>query len=207
MTATSLSNLFSLLSIGFAAPTIERAVIVADGTFARDVCSTAEALGLPVEVVSDFAAEMQAYEGRNAEEVMHEIRREYTRLFMLDRLIENTEGAWRKKAAGQTQVFYMINDIAMEVQDYMHSCGVVRPAGYNESVDRIDNEWQFCSMLASDPEYLGEQNISAEEKLEQFVDEHIALWVPGMSVQLKEESRIPYYRALASLQMALVEAL
>ena len=110
MTATSLSNLFSLLSIGFAAPTIERAVIVADGTFARDVCSTAEALGLPAEVVSDFATEMQAYEGRNAEEVMHEIRREYTRLFMLDRLIENTEGAWRKKAAGQTQVFYMITD-------------------------------------------------------------------------------------------------
>lgn len=207
MTATSLSNLFSLLSIGFAAPTIERAVIVADGTFARDVCSTAEALGLPAEAVSDFAAEMQAYEGRNAEEVMHEIRREYTRLFMLDRLIENTEGAWRKKAAGQTQVFYMINDIAMEVQDFMHSCGVVRPAGYNESVDRIDNEWQFCSILATNPEYLSEQNISAEEKLEQFVDEHIKAWVPGMCTQLKEESRIPYYRALAILQAALVEAL
>lgn len=207
MTATNLSNMFALLSVGFAAPTLERAALLTDSTFVQDVCNTWQALDLPPEVVADFAEELQAYQGKEAEDVMHEIRREYTRLFMLDRLIENTEGAWRKKAAGQTQVFYMINDIAMEVQDFMHSCGVVRPAGYNESVDRIDNEWQFCSILATDPEYLSEQDVNAEEKLEQFVDEHIKSWVPGMSKQLKEESRIPYYRALATLQTALVEAL
>lgn len=207
MTATNLSNMFSLLSVGFAAPTLERAAIVTDGTFVQDVCTTWEALGLSAEAAEAFASEMECYVGRDTEEVMHEIRQEYTRLFMLDRIVENTEGAWRKKEAGHTNVFYMINDIAMEVQDFMRFCGVVRPAGYNESVDRVDNEWQFCSILATAPDYLAEQDINAEEKLEQFIDEHIKLWVPGMSKQIQEESRIPYYRSLAVLQAALVEAL
>lgn len=207
MTTTNLSNMFSLLSIGFAAPTPERAAIMTDGTFVQDVCATWEALELPAEAAEIFATEMESYRGGDSEEVMHEIRREYTRLFMLDRLIEDTEGAWRKKAEGQETVFYMINDIAQEVQEYMRVCGVIRPAGYNESVDRIDNEWQFCSILATDPEYLAEQGLSAEEKLEEFVDAHIKVWVPGFSAQLQEESRIPYYRALAGLQAALVEAL
>lgn len=207
MTVTNLSNMFKLFSVGFAAPTTERAAIMTDGTFVQDVRATWEALGLSKEKVDEFAAEIGGYLGRNSDEVMHEIRREYTRLFMLDRLIEDTEGAWRKRAAGHSNVLYMVNDISMEVQDFMRFCGVVRPAGYNESVDRIDNEWQFCSILATDPEYLAEQGISAEEKLEQFIDEHIKLWVPGFSKQVQEESRIPYYYALANLQAAFVEAL
>lgn len=205
--ATNLSNMFSLLSVGFAVPTIERARLMTDGTFAREVGETWRALELDEADAAAFAEAMAVYEGRDAEEVLHEIRREYTRLFLVDHLIEHTEGPWRKKANGQETVFYMINDLSTAVQDFMRSCGVVRPAGYNDSVDMIDNEWYFCSILADDPAYLVEHGLSAEEKLTEFVDEHVRQWVPGFSDQVIEQSRIPYYRALAQLQKKLVEAL
>lgn len=204
---THLSNMFSLLSVGFAAPTIERARLMSDGTFAREVCETWAALGLPASEADAFARDMEAYRGRDAQEVLHEVRREYTRLFMVDRLVENTEGAWRKRAAGHENVFYMINDISTAVQDFMRTCGVVRPAGYNDSVDLIDNEWYFCSILADDPAYLAESGLSAEEKLVEFTSEHLRAWVPGFSEQVIEQTRIPYYRALAALQRALVDEL
>lgn len=204
---TYLSNMFSLLSVGFAAPTIERAQLMVDGTFVREVGETWEALGLPVADAEAFAAEMAVYEGRDPEEVLHEIRREYTRLFMLDRVVEITEGPFRKKAAGHEAVLYMVNDISMGIQDFMRTCGVVRPAGYNDSVDLIDNEWYFCSILADDPAYLAEKGLSAEEQLTTFIDEHVRQWVPAFSEQVIEQSRIPYYRALARLQAQLVEAL
>ncbi len=204
---THLSNMFSLLSVGFAAPTIERARIMSDGTFVREVCETWAALGLPAAESDAFAQAMEAYRERDAQEVLHEVRCEYTRLFMVDRLVENTEGAWRKRAAGHENVFYMINDISTAVQDFMRTCGVVRPAGSNDSVDLIDNEWYFCSILADDPAYLAESGLSAEEKLVEFTAEHLRAWVPGFSEQVIEQTRIPYYRALAALQRALVDEL
>lgn len=205
--ATHLSNMFSLLSVGFATPTKERAELLANGTFSREVRDTWLALGLPAEDAEGFCEALEAYAGRDTEEVLHEVRREYTRLFLVDHLIENTEGPWRKKAAGQDTVFYMINDISTGVQDFMRTCGVVRPAGYNDSVDLIDNEWYFCSILADDPAYLAEHGLSAEDKLQEFVEEHVRAWVPGFSDQVVEQTRAPYYRALAALQKKLVEAL
>ncbi len=205
MPVTNLSNMFSLLSVAFAAPTIDRARLFTEGAFADDVRSTWKALELPDRPVETFCYALDEYRGRGGEDVLHEIRREYTRLFMLDRLVENAEGAWRKKQSGATNVFYMINDIAMDVQDFMRFCGVVRPEGYNDSVDLIDNEWQFCSILATDPHYLPEKGIDAQEKLNQFVDEHIKKWVPGFSDDILRESRCPYYRAVAALQAAFIE--
>ncbi|WP_165043964.1 molecular chaperone [Adlercreutzia sp. ZJ138] len=207
MPVTNLSNMFSLLSVAFAAPTVERARLVAEGTLASDVAHTWRALDLPEEPLSAFLDELEEYRGRDEQDVLHEIRQEYTRLFLIDHLVENTEGAWRKKAQGQETVFYMINDISTGVQDFMRFCGVVRPKGYNDSVDLIDNEWQFCSMLATDPAYLAEKGMSAEEKLAQFIDEHVRVWVPGFSDDVARETRCAYYRAFAALQKKLVEAL
>lgn len=207
MPVTNLSNLFSLFSVALADPTIERARLVTEGTLADDVEATWEALELPAAPVQEFRRALDEYRGRDDEEVLHEIRQEYTRLFMLKRLVENTEGVWRKKRDGQAQAFYMINDIAMGVQDFMRFCGVVRPEGYNDSVDRIDNEWQFCSVLATDPPYLAEKGISAEEKLDQFLDEHMKVWVPGFTDDLLRETRCPYYRAVGALQRTFIEAL
>lgn len=205
--ATNLSNMFSLLSVGWAAPTLDRARLLTEGTFAREVRDTWLALGLPEAEADAFCEALSVYEGRDSEEVLHEVRREYTWLFMLERRVENTEGPWRKKDAGHEQVLYMVNDISMGIQDFMASCGVVRPKGYNESVDRIDNEWEFCRILAEDPAYMAEQGVSPEEKLTQFIDEHVRVWVPGFSEQVVAASRIPYYRALAELQGKLVEEL
>lgn len=207
MAITHLSNMFSLLSVAFAAPTMERARLVTNGTLVEEVVRTWKALGLPDDDATEFANALAEYRGRDAEEVMHEIRREYTRLFMLDRLVENTEGVWRKRAEGSETAFYMINDISMGIQDFMRYCGVVRPAGYNDSVDLIDNEWYFCSILAQDPPYLAEAGLDAEELLNRFLDEHIKQWVGDFGELLARETRIPYYRALAVLQGEFVKAL
>lgn len=203
MATTHLSNIFALFSVAFAAPTIERSALVTEGTLAADFRTTWEALELPQQPIDDFCAALEGYKGRGTEEVLHEIRREFTRLFMLEgRLVENCEGVWRKRAetSKETQIFYMINDYSMAIQDYMRECGVIRPAGYNDCIDRIDNEWNFLEILATHPAICDELGFDPLDRIDQFMDEHMKLWVPQFSAKLAEITTCDYYRAIANLQ-------
>ena len=202
---THLANMFKLFSVAFAGPTAERTELITNGVLAADFKSTWEALELPQQPLDDFCALMKDYEGRDNQEALHEIRCDFTRLFMLDRQCENCESVFRKKSEGKIEVFYMVNDMAMAIQDYMQECGVIRPQGYNEPVDRIDNEWEFCWRLAEGTELLSEQGIDPIDRLDSFMDEHMKVWVPDFSEKLAQVAQCNYYRALALLQAAFIK--
>jgi len=200
---TLLGTMFRLFSVAYQPPTRELAELVVNGALARDVCGVWEALELDAASCEAFGAGLAGYAGRDAEDVLHELRRENTRLFLGKRpLVENSEGPWRKKKQGSEVVALMVNSYSTEVADFMRYCGVVKAQGYNDCVDYIENECDFAGFLADQPAYLAEHGMDATELLERFIDEHMKLWVDGFCADVLAETECPYYRAVCTLMRA-----
>lgn len=205
---TLLGTMFRLLSVAFRPPTRGLAELVATGAIADDVRATWGALELDGASAEAFCAGLAGYAGRPADEVMHELRRENTRLFLGSRpLVANSEGPWRKKAEGKEEVALMVNSYSTEVADFMRYCGVVRADGYNDCVDYVENECDFAGLLSDGPAYLAERGMDAVELLERFVGEHMKLWVPGFCADVLAATECPYYRALCGLTRSFVDEL
>lgn len=202
MAQTALGNMFRLLSTAFQPPTERLAGLVVSGALARDVAATWHELDLPDNDAAAFAGTLsQAYENRDANTVLHEMRCENTRLFLGDRpLVENSEGPWRKRAEGKQGAALMVNSYSVEVADFMRSCGIERKAGYNDCIDYVENELEFAALLA-------ERGEGALEPLEEFIAGHLKIWLPGFCGDVIAQTRTPYYRVLCELTSKLVDVL
>ena len=200
---TPLGTMFQLFSVAFQPPTCELAELLVNGTLAHDVQVTWEALGLDSLAVEKFCMGLGEYVGRDAGDVLHELRRENTRLFLGKfPLVENSEGPWRKKRQGCEEVALMVNSYSTEVADFMRYCGVVKAAGYNDCVDYIENECDFAGFLANRPAYLAEHGMDALELLDRFIDEHMKLWVDGFCADVIAASECAYYQTVCGLMRA-----
>ncbi len=200
--ATHLGNIFKLFSVAFTPVTEQSVKVIVEGTLADDVATTWKALDLPAEALEQFLATMEQYRGRDAEEVLHELRIDWAHMYMGDRpRVTNTEGLWRFRAEGRDSV-RMINRYTNEVADFMRECGVKRQPKYNDCIDYIENECDFAAFLANGPEYLAEMGRDNIEILGNFMDDHMLKWAPGFCDDVVRESTTPYYQALAALMQA-----
>ena len=200
--ATHLGNIFKLFSVAFTPVTEQSVQVIVEGTLADDVATTWKALDLPAEALEQFLATMEQYRGRDAEEVLHELRIDWAHMYMGDRpRVTNTEGLWRFRAEGRDSV-RMINRYTNEVADFMRECGVKRQPKYNDCIDYIENECDFAAFLANGPEYLAELGRDNIELLGDFMDDHMLKWAPGFCDDVVRESTTPYYQALAALMQA-----
>ena len=200
--ATHLGNIFKLFSVAFTPVTEQSVKVIVEGTLADDVATTWKALDLPAEALEQFLATMEQYRGRDAEEVLHELRIDWAHMYMGDRpRVTNTEGLWRFRAEGRDSV-RMINRYTNEVADFMRECGVKRQPKYNDCIDYIENECDFAAFLANGPEYLAEMGRDNIEILGNFMDDHMLKWAPGFCDDVVRASTTPYYQALAALMQA-----
>lgn len=200
--ATHLGNIFKLFSVAFTPVTEQSVQVIVEGTLADDVATTWKALDLPAEALEQFLATMEQYRGRDAEEVLHELRIDWAHMYMGDRpRVTNTEGLWRFRSEGRDSV-RMINRYTNEVADFMRECGVKRQPKYNDCIDYIENECDFAAFLANGPEYLAEMGRDNIEILGNFMDDHMLKWAPGFCDDVVRESTTPYYQALAALMQA-----
>ena len=203
MAATVLGTAFRFFSVAFQPPSAQLAQAVVSGELSKSAAQVWEALELDAAQAMAFGQALAAYEGRDADEVLHELRRDNTRMFLTDTpLIENSEGPWRKKSEGIEVVALMVNSYSTEVSDFMRYCGVVKASGYNDCVDFIENECDFAGFLADGPAYLAEHGMDAADLLDRFMDEHMKKWVPGFCADVEATAQTPYYRALATLMAA-----
>lgn len=76
---------------------------------------------------------------------------------------------------------------------------MVRKGKYNDCIDYLSNEFDFCGYLADGGTLSVSADIDAAERLQAFVDEHLCAWVPGFCVEVEAESAEPFYRGLAVL--------
>lgn len=198
--STNLGNMFRLFSVAFKPPTSDLANVVVSGDLSKAMADTWRALGLDSEKVDAFTGVLDGYRGDDAEDVLHELRREHTRLFLGNPpLVENSEGPWRKKAEGKIGVDLMVNSYSLEIQEFMRQCGAVKAKGRNDCIDYIEVECEFAAMLAEQPQYLVDLGKDPLDLLDSFMDEHMKKWVPGFCAEVAEKTRLPYYRELCGL--------
>lgn len=198
--STNLGNMFRLLSVAFKPPTSDLANVVVSGELSKAMTDTWRTLGLDGEKAAAFTGVLDGYRGDDAEDVLHELRREHTRLFLGNPpLVENSEGPWRKKAEGKIGVDLMVNSYSLEIQEFMRQCGAVKAKGRNDCIDYIEVECEFAAMLAEQPQYLVDLGKDPLDLLDSFMDEHMEKWVPGFCVEVAEKTRLPYYRELCRL--------
>ena len=203
---TYLQNAFELFSLALQPPMPAWMDAITSGELASQMQQAWEELELPREPIARYVDVMDGYRGRSNDEVLTEVRREATRLHYGDgQLVRNTEGLWRLESEGRTGVF-IINRYARQVSDYMRECGVVRVQGYNDSMDSIESECYFMSILASNPQYLLDAGRDPQQLFEEFMNEHMKVWVPGYCDQMCETTRCAYYDATCSLLKAFIEA-
>ena len=203
---TYLQNAFELFALALQPPKREWMQAITTGELTRQMVEAWTELELPEESAKAFADQMAEYEGRDADELLHELAVDATRLHYGDgQLVRNTEGLWRLNDEGREGVF-IINRYAREVSDFMHAAGVVRAGSYNDSMDSIENECYFMSILASSPQYLIDAGKDPQQIFDQFMDEHMKLWVPGFCDQVCEHTKLVYYKAVCTLLKEFVEA-
>jgi TorA maturation chaperone TorD len=208
MAMTALGAVFQLLSVAWQPPTERSVASVVDGDLGRALGANAAAVGVDRTALDGFADALDDLRGRAANDVLHELRREHTRLFLGNPpLLTNSEGPWRKYAEGKEGVALMVNSYSTEVADFMRFCGVTRAITYNDCVDYVENELDFAGFLANGPSYLAEHGLDANELLGRFCAEHLVLWLPGFCRQVADAAKLPYYRALADLTGAFVTGL
>lgn len=201
--STNLGNMFRLLSVAFKPPTSDLANVVVSGELSKAMTDAWRTLGLDGEKAAAFTGVLDGYRGDDAEDVLHELRREHTRLFLGNPpLVENSEGPWRKKAEGKIGVDLMVNSYSLEIQEFMRQCGAVKAKGRNDCIDYIEVECEFAAMLAEQPQYLVDLGKDPLDLLDSFMDEHMEKWVPGFCVEVAEKTRLPYYRELCRLMAA-----
>ena len=140
---------YELLAFSFRYPGTELVDVLASGEWAEAAREVAGALGL--DLPDGWDEGLGAYAGRGAEDLLHALRAEATRLFVgaPDPAVSPYEGVWRAADDG-VQALLFVNPHSMAVERFVRSCGLGRPEGTNEPLDRIDAELellQYLSML------------------------------------------------------------
>ena len=145
----------------------------------------------------------------SAEALLHDLRVEATRLFVgaPEPAVSPYEGVWRAVDDG-VQPLLFVNPQSMDVERFMRACGLGRPEGTNDPLDRVDAECELLEHLAlrvagaeppegapADADLPGG---SPEAAYDEFLQEHARVWLPRFAKRVAKEAREPLYRDAAA---------
>lgn len=203
---------FELLSLAFLLPTKDTAEALVAGEFA-DACE--EALGAlecgPSEI-DEIASLLSDYDGREAEEVFHALRKEYTYLFVGEREPRVTPfvGVWAAQERGQKGLLFVGKE-SVEIEHFMRDRGVAKnlAAGHvNDPVDHIGTVCEFLKYLClvNAKAIQAPEGVAVDEgDYETFVREYVASYARWFSDQVLDQARCPFYKAMALFMKQMCE--
>jgi len=191
-----MATLCLLVSIGLCPPTRELAQGLSDGSYFYDFADC-----LRVLAQEDIAYAARAYMGRDAEEVYHEINREYTRLFISPKreLVPLYEGLI---VHPDEKVSMFISPTAMHCEQVYRRTGFAFEEKNKFPGDHAGIELRyFACLLARRAEALGAQNAqeaeATGEALADFAVQHLSRWVDKFAEQVMMYTQSPFYALLA----------
>ena len=186
---------WELAALSFRYPGEELEGAVASGEWAEAAEEVASALGLALPG------------GRCAPSPREGLRREATRLFVgaPEPACPPYEGVWAAEAEGARPLLF-VNPRSMEVERFVRSCGLGRPAGTNEPLDHVAAECELLELLALRAAAPGAAlpGGSPGAAYGRFLSGHARAWMPAFAERLAAEARHPFYRAAAAYLAALV---
>ena len=191
-----LANLLLLVSIGLCPPNEELALGLCDGSYFYDFADC-----LRVLAQEDIAYAARAYMGRDAEEVYHELNREYTRLFISPKreLVPLYEGLIVHPGE---KVSMFISPTAMHCEQVYRRTGFAFEEKNKFPGDHAGIELRYFACLlarrAMALEAGNEEEIAATEAaLADFAEQHLSRWVGKFAGQVMMYTQSPFYALLA----------
>lgn len=197
------ATLYELLALGLRLPTKELAEVLSNGEFADALQELAELNELTFEDEAALYESLAAYQDKDADALFHELRIEYTHLFVgaPEPAVSPYAGVWWAREVGVEPLLF-VNKESMAVERFMRSCGVGQPEGTNEPLDHIASELEFLQYLcmlragAALPEELPEDFALPEQAYEEFFEKHLANWIKKLAAAIAEKARMPFYRVM-----------
>jgi TorA maturation chaperone TorD len=200
------ASLYELLAQSYLYTTEELARAITEGEYAEALSEIAALndIVVPDDVIKEG---LHPYQGRDTSEVYHELRREYTRLFIgrTNPLVYPFGGSWYALEKGQQPLLFVGKE-SMAVERFMRRCGVVQPEGTNEPLDHIASELEFLQYLcllkaeaACPPEGVEILDTSYAD----FYSQHFRWFAGRFANSVVEECRAPFFVAAARVLLAL----
>lgn len=159
----------------------------------------------------DLLRDADGLEVEDSETFLHVLRAESTRLFIgaPNPVVSPFEGIWRAADDGVEGLVFA-NPHTMDVARFMRSCGIGQSEGVNVPLDHVATElefMQYLSMLEAGMIQPYEGAVDADDlpggsapaAYDRFFEEHAQVWMDRFAAKVAEESRVPYYRAVAQL--------
>lgn len=199
--------LFELLSMAFGYTARETAEVVASGEYAEALSEAVVACGLGDGLAGEVRSGLAGYIGRDADEVWHGLRVEYTRLFVgtPETVVSPFAGIWYAEGVGVDPLLF-VNKESMAVERAMLGCGMRRPEGTNEPLDHIATECEFLNYLCLVHAGALEGVEASEGMYESFYSERFAWWKNRFAEAVLRESHEGLLLVGARVLMALPEA-
>lgn len=201
------ADAFALVAAGFTYPELPLAEGFVSGAFLADSESCLNDMGVARTLVESHATALaRAIDGANAEELLREMRAEYTRLYFAPgkyRLIMPYESAFKRKAADPSaRAAMFVTRATHEVERAMKSRNALPESARREPADFFATELDFTRHL-----FTGYAAACAEEQdaeswrqdAQRFLNEHVASWIPVLFEQTEKLSDMPLYKELARL--------
>lgn len=206
-TMISLADAYQLLSIALRYPTAELAQGISDGSFAADLASCMEELGL-----SEAASQAQsALSGIQPDNLLTAMRTEYTGLFLVPKrekvFIYESRFLYPADANPKDYVMF-VSPCALHAEQCYKDAGVRVKKDLHEPSDHAATEMEFMSHL-----YRCAAQAAADGKDERiwlmrakaFHKAHIARWFPAFCTQVEENTQLPVYAAIAAAGRAMAD--
>ena len=202
----SRATAWELLSLAFLLPTRELAEAVAAGEYAAACEEAFGALGCDPKVTGAVRSLLLPYEGSDADEVFHALRREHTHLFIGEKFPPITPfvGVRAAEKRGQQGMLF-VGRVTVEIEHFMLRCGVAKDlsAGHvNDPVDHVGTVCEFLKFLC----LVNARAVAAppnaqivEGDYDVFVATHFAEYAEWLAGQLAELARIPFFQAAGIL--------
>lgn len=206
---------WELAALGFRYPDAVLAESIANGEWFEAAAEIMQLLGMELPEGWDEGSRELAC--TDAESIMHELRIESTRLLVgaPTPVVFPYEGAYLSQKEGKQPLLY-IDPRSMEVERFVHSCGMRKPDGSNEPLDHIATECELMQYLASLEAGLiepGQGGLAAADypggscaqAYEMFFEEHLRAWVRQFCDDVAAKTRCSFYCSAAAFLKALVE--
>ncbi|MGS0765385.1 TorD/DmsD family molecular chaperone [Syntrophomonas curvata] len=205
-TAIAASDLYQLLAISLQLPTREITAGLLDGSLAEDVLAIFDELGFPAHLQEDLKTEFSQIqqESKNQEELLSDLRKEYTRLFthpqksQID--IYESLFLFNPQELGEKPLLF-ISPAAMDAERCYKKAGVIRSKEVNEPGDHMATEMEFMMFLyLQKAKALQEGNQTGaerrEEEIREFYDVHLQKWAIDFFGRCTILSKHPFFRAV-----------
>lgn len=203
---------YELLALAFLPPSRELSDALTLGEFADACEETLKALKCTNVDVAWTTSFLSEYEKKESEVVFHELRKEYTYLFVGERepLVTPFVGIWSAQQRGQKGL-YFVGKESIEIEHFMRRCGVAKNLKAGHSNDPVDHVGTICEFLkflclinAQAIQIPEETNVKVDD-FEIFLSEHFTSYAEWCSAQVYEKARCPFYKAMGLLLGAICE--